>query len=385
MNANASVLVAFVLTSLLVMSASGEYAYPQRIILQVTYAGTLMLDVTGSSYVNYVFGDLSSYCDEVVNMVSLSVKYKLNITLELVLGTSLMNILEVRMLAGSLDVSPECVKEKVNYTLLNFTVSGYDDLPLLPELQNGTITLRELNRVGDVVGIVRLDVDLVHISNTVVKEDISISKYTRYDLYYEPLTNLPLYYVVMSAESLSNGRVIYVSYNVLDSDIELFKNIKRKVFEVEVSGPRGNSTATLILIYLFESRENQTNAALHILFENNTIKVLFEKPSLCFMQLGVLWEGVKSNMPLQVYTVPGGLIYYTPRALECREIQVLIPAEEVTELKEQVDFPEKGLPPRIPLETPGDFLVSVLVIVSIITAIYWLSSKISDRLVEGVK
>ncbi|MEM1611822.1 MAG: hypothetical protein QXH02_00525 [Desulfurococcaceae archaeon] len=375
-----------VLLALLVLSSAFPIPVASNqasFTIQAVYAGTLMLDLSGPLYVSWFLGDLSAYCDGEVDSVSLSVRYDLNITFELVPGEGITSILGVNLLVESLQVTPECVREKVNSAFSGFTVSENNDIPLQPELWNSTLTLKAPRKTGVIVGVVRLDVDLIHVSNLTTEEGISTSEYTRYDLYYEPLTGLPVHYVVTRVKSSINGRIIYVSYTLLDSDLEVFRSIRRKVFEIAVSSPNGNSTVTLILLYLPEDHGGQADLDPYIVSENNTIKVSFATPQLCFMQLGVLLEEVSANVPLQAYTIPGGVIYYTPKTLKCSSIQVFIPVKHVAGLKEQVDFPEKGLPPQMPLEAPSDLLVSVPIVALILVAVYQLSVRISDRLVKG--
>lgn len=364
-------------TTLLSETSSQEYT------VFLTYSGTLVLDVQGEDKVNTVLGGVRDHCGVRVDSIVINARYKLNMTLEFSPRNGSLLVLDVNLTVESLWGYPACAVEYAKSVLSNLVVRTHTDVPLFPDMTSSGVTvLQPPSRKGEVIGITRLDVDVVHLSNLSSTENEERKIYTRYDLYYEPLTSIPVYYVVTHTEFTPTSRVMLIFYTVLENEADIFKSIKRSVLEVQFRGPKANGTVTVILLYLLPSNLENSEAEKTplIVTSTNSFLVYFEEPTLCFVQLGVVQTVVSSNIPLKAYIVPEGLVYYTPRALECNEVKISIPVEKVVNAVEQREFPEKGLPPQLPPATLEDFVISALVILPIIALIYWISRTISRRL-----
>lgn len=382
-----SLLIAVLVLTALSINVLSQQQVPDRFPIEITYTGRLIISINGEDYVNNTITNVVEYCDEIVYQISINALYKVRVQATYLPLFSTIMLENTTMELESLQVSPDCALELVASLLNNTAVFSQYDVPLVIDINNNTSTLKPVRRDGEIVGFLRLDIDLVHITRLTRSENASSYTYRSYDLHYEPITNVPFYYIEVYLETSLKGQISYFTYIYLEKERGLSENIIRKVYEVELFDPETEASkrTTLIVIYFADKTDDQREELLNIttIFENNILTVRFKEKTPCFIQLGVLKEEINATIPMSSYITINGRVHYTPRPIMCELINITINLGQLERLLEQKDFPEKGLPPQIPNETTGDFVVATVVVIPIILISYSAISKLLAILLQA--
>lgn len=355
-----------------------SFSGPNRLL---RYEGSLMINMWGEKLIKEYF-DTEAYCETPVGYVSMFVRYSIISDVVYDPGAGIY-VNSLNFTITQVTVTPDCLMEYLTELGVNETSYIYyniSDFYIDVSIERGNITLRPSRRTGVVVGIVRFDYDTIHVIDIDSYESVSLYRYSRYDLYYEPLTGIPVHYDKTYTELSNKGSIYTVQYATLLGKVELFRDIGRKVYEVVYDENRVNKSATLIILY--HRQDERFEPLVKVI--NSSVFVSFDQPTPCFVQFGPMREQVVGNIGLAYYNVTNGHVYFTPIVSRCSLLNLTIKTQVNynVHVHEVMDFPEKGVPPNIPDPTISDF-ASSLVMISLVTPwIYLLIRIIADRLVK---
>lgn len=336
----------------------------------LTYEGVLLISIWGERLVEEYL-NASEYCNTRLTWTLLIIRYivKVEVSYD---RHGVISVENVSLANTEVSSSHACIAEQVKHLLegLSELVESRGSFNIILTFNRSHIRLEEASRNGEVVGVLRFDLDVVQIMR-VEGDDISeLNKYnTRYTLYYEPLTGIPLHVVNTYVESFIDGSVSIVNSISLISGRGFFKHISRRVYEIVSSGRDVNRTAPLILIYFSgeESIEPVVKA------EGDTISIRFTQPTRCFIQFEPVGRVVYANVPLVNYSVSNRHIYFTSTSTPCNLLTLSfdLPQDAELYIKEVEEFIERGMPPRIPNPSLPD-VVSILAIFGVILSWFYL-------------
>jgi hypothetical protein len=232
------------------ISLNGDQEQVMSKSVELIYRGALFLDIFGYDKVKEYINESIASCETPVDHVSITLYFDIYITaLFNPVGASL-TVEDTSIKIEDLRVTPNCAHIAINHLVSNFSSrSNSGHIPLELAIINDSLVLLEPSFSGEVVGIVRFNYDLMYVVGVYSYEDAVTVKYARYDLYYEPLTNIPVHFSVSRVEKSIKGSLQHILYVTLFDDPTVFKNIHRKVFEIKYSESGENKTATLIVLY----------------------------------------------------------------------------------------------------------------------------------------
>lgn len=367
----------------------GESTESEFITVTLRYIGELSLRATGRS-VREVFGVVADRCNLTESEVHISIRYVLltEILFKPGVGSKTMNVsLEhdnIEVLSNS-----HCLVEVVSRELKNWMTpipSELNDIPLVMNLRGGVIELNRVKREGVVVGITRYGgIDIVQVKNDFVFNSVtSGSIIYGMDLYFEPVSKIPVHYVeVVSTRSNEGSLSFTIFVTIYEPNLdysELFKDvIGRRAFEILVNATTTNTFATyktyLAIIY---AKEQGVNPDISIQVLDKTIQIVIEPQTTCLIVLGPLRDPIEnSSVFMDYYTTRTVLglqyIYYTPEPIKCRNISIQMPAL-ITRQDNETSHPEVLPPPRYSPTIEANGYVVVVITMSVTMLLLYLFS-----------
>jgi len=249
--------------------------------------------------------------------------------------------------------------------------------PLLLDINNGEPIVKNVNRdgSGNIVGIVRLDVDTVHIIGGNPFPSLNQSTYTSFwSLYYEPITGIIVHYTYTYSEREPvGGTLLYSATLTLLNYWKVFTDlIQREVAAIRLENATIDSSAVVIYPVLYTTRPS-------ILVENSTVHVEFSNATYCFIVVGPFDPSININSSIQLskyVTVDNLVVYYTRHPILCDKLQLSL-SSSVKPSNETLQQ-EKGVPPRY--NPPG--LDSVLFTVLFVSIVFYALYSLINGLVE---
>jgi len=349
----------------------------------IRYEGVLHMDITGEEIVRDYLEIFNATCLDKINSISISLYYSLEVNIR---DVEDYEYIETTAVVDNVVVNPLCLQNSfLNNTKLKRSEVIRDrwDIPILLEVENGTLVLTPPVNIGEVIGISRFNYDVIH--KTMINTNEAAYEYTyeRIDVYYEPLTNIVVHYVKTTFKRTSKGIVTSYGYVTLNKELNAFNELNRSVYEVRINERGVNKSLTMIVIYLNPNDANTTIKPVVSRQDNNTFSIEFPVKTMCFIQMGVVTTDVIGTTELAYYTLPGGKAYYTPKPINCENIYVKFVEAQIIEIREEEAFPEKNIPPFQPRETWGDLLTAVLINSSIFIYIYLISKYIASRIINS--
>lgn len=351
--------------------------------VELIYRGVMTLDITGEDKIREYINVMNTSCSIPIDYVSITIYFKTDLIIDLNSPEIGIRLKNASVLIEDYRVIPSCINLAVNSLINNTHVrnsQGY--IPIKLTIENNTLVLLEPSVSGKVIGVVRFNYDVIYMVDVYSYEDAVTVQYARYDLYYEPITGIPVHLSIVKAETSTGGSMRYILYVTLFNDPHIFKNIRRKVFDIEYSELNKNKTATLIVIY-YPINTSGSFVEPIVSLNNNSITLVFKEDAICFIQLGVLTGDIASTIQMNKYNTTEGVVYYSIKPGVCRSIYITISSPAPNTIKEQRDYPEKGLPPSFPPETLGDVIVAVTVFVPMFILIYWLFKALINRMISS--
>lgn len=362
-------------------SLNGDREQVMSKSVELIYRGALFLDISGEDKVKEYINESIASCEAPVDHVSITLYFDVYVTALFDLIGASVTVENTSIKIEDLRITPNCAHIALNYLVNNFNSrSNSGRIPLELTIINDSLVLLEPSFPGEVVGVVRFNYDLVYVVGVYSYEDAVTVKYARYDLYYEPLTNIPAHFSVSRVEKSIKGSLNYILYVTLFNDPTVFKNIHRKVFEIKYLESGENKTATLIVLY-YPLNDSAVLTEPSITLNQDNISLFFNESALCFIQLGVVSGNVTSNLQMNSYNTTNGVIYFSVKPDICKSVNIVMSTSVSSDVKEQKDYPEKGLPPSLPVETMGDVIVAITVFVPLFILVYWLFKIIVNRIV----
>jgi len=248
--------------------------------------------------------------------------------------------------------------------------------PLLLDVDNGEPIVKNVNRDGSVVGIVRLDVDTVHVIGGNPFPSLNQSTYTSFwSLYYEPITGIIVHYTYTYSEREPvEGALLYSATLTLSNYWKVFTGlIQREVASIRLGNTTIDASAVVIYPVLYTTRPS-------ILVGNSTIHIEFSNATYCFIVVGPFDPSINISPSIQLskyVTIDNLVVYYTRHPIPCSKLQLNLssPIESSNETLSS----EKGVPPRY--SPPGlDSVVFALLFVSIVVyALYSLINGLVEK------
>ncbi|MEM0225030.1 MAG: hypothetical protein QXS24_04295 [Desulfurococcaceae archaeon] len=349
--------------------------------VELIYRGVMTLDITGGGKIREYIDLANTSCSTPIDYVSITIYFKIDMTVDFNAFEISIRLKNTSVIIEDYRVTPSCINLAINSLLNNTHVrNNLGRVPIELTIENNSLVLLEPSISGKVVGIVRFNYDVIYAVDVYSYEDAVTLQYIRYDLYYEPITNIPVHLSIVRAETSTSGSLRYILYVTLFNDPCIFRNIHRKVFDIEYTEFNKNKTATLIVIYY---PLNNSGLLPEPTVNSNTdnIALVFKEDTVCFIQLGVLLGNVTSTIQMNRYNTTDGFVYYSAKPEICRIINITISSPTPSVIREQKDYPEKGLPPSFPPETIGDVIVAITVFVPMFILIYWLFKSIINRII----
>lgn len=334
--------------------------------------------------------------NSIVNSVIITVNYMvfINVTLNAYLEVenySLLVLIKSITITPSNDIT-EQLKLRINSingtevticTTCRSKILGeqVEALPLLLSIEKGTPVLKRIPERGVLIALTRLDIDLAVSRVEVRVEEIDFTNYTRKDLYYEPLTGIPVHYseVLIYRSIYEYKSYTYMAYVTLLDYSRHFKNyINRRVADIIISNNSTTTPLTLLILYPIGFNLIDVNTIDH------DVIVVFNTSTRCFIQLGPLSPQLNitvNGAMFKYYRTLEGLVAYTPTTMWCSLINISLPAP-LEESKEQ-EFPEKGLPPQVAKPTITDIAFSLSLVFLMLLVSYIAIRKIVNYFVKS--
>lgn len=377
---NASLTV--VVFAILIVSITSNQLYAENEhndYYVIEYGGSLIVNIYGEEAIN-AYINVSDFCDIIPSQLLLVVNFAITFEVEYVENSEII-VKSINTTINQASISHQCLYEYV-YSLTNHSAydTGLSYIPIEISINRKGLFLQAFSKAGDVIGVTRFDYDVVHVSYVIGFEEILSSRYIRKDLYYEPLTNIPVHYSYVIMERDTRGFVQIVYYVTLYNQPELFRNIVRKVYEVKYAEKDTNKTSTLIILYYSPDKSVEPS----LLPENRNISIAFPTPTRCFIQIGTIKGGLNSNIEFVSYNTTSGVIYLSRDSSLCSEIHISLQYLEMQDvhIEEEKEYPEKGLPPKIPSPTIADMISGVIAFTLLLFVVYILVGLVSRRLVR---
>ncbi|MEM4769501.1 MAG: hypothetical protein QW205_01460 [Desulfurococcaceae archaeon] len=364
--------------------------------LHLKYSGLLVLSTSGN-YVSEVFGDLAEWCETSPGEAHIILKYTVELHVEFNARIGFTNINAVKFDFNSTEVlisSPFCLAEATRNILQGVSTVNASFFSLVLRLKRGAGELEPINESGVVVAVTRYGgIDIVQVKDefTVYSTIHGVFSYSR-NLYYEPLSRIPIHYTEVNDMRDEKGTLLSILYVTLDipnlNYADLFNNIiTRRTFDIFITAVDNRQVtykATLIISYV-ESSADRVNIAVSVV--NNTIIIAADPPTRCFIVLGLLRDNVvNTSLELNYYIVKSalgdGFVYYTSSPQLCNNEWIQLPSI-VVEQRYQVEVPEKLPPPSKPIEKGlVDYAVGGFTLVLTLILAYYLCKHLVRRILR---
>jgi hypothetical protein len=350
--------------------------------IYLKYKGEFTLDIYNPEAIEEYIDIENSTCTPPIDSLFISIYYDTEVYVN---NTNTSSSIRVLFKIESITTRPQCVKNSLGFTdsqVIELEVNKLDGAPIMITIENKTIKPINPTITGDVVGIVRLEYDVMHRVRVETIEDAYRYYYSRVDAYYEPFTNTLVHFTETTTNRTARGIIYRYVYLTLEKSGEKpLKTVNRKVYNLLVTEKGVSKTATLVVLYEGSESINSNNTP-NALTYNNGIIIEFPENTTCFIIIGVLKSSLNSNVELSSYETEGGRVYYTPRPTMCRVININLTESQVMSVEEEKKYPEKNLPPYNPVWTSSDFVVAILVFSHIILDLFLMSIIISRKLVK---
>jgi len=192
------------------------------------------MDITGEEIVRDYLEIFNATCLDKINSISISLYYSLEVNIR---DVEDYEYIETTAVVDNVVVNPLCLQNSfLNNTKLKRSEVIRDrwDIPILLEVENGTLVLTPPVNIGEVIGISRFNYDVIH--KTMINTNEAAYEYTyeRIDVYYEPLTNIVVHYVKTTFKRTSKGIVTSYGYVTLNKELNAFNELNRSVYEVRI-------------------------------------------------------------------------------------------------------------------------------------------------------
>jgi hypothetical protein len=350
--------------------------------IYLKYKGEFTLDINNPEAIEEYIDIENSTCTPPIDSLFISIYYDTEVYVN---NTNTSSSIRVLFTINSVTTSPQCVRNSLGFTdspVIELEVNKLDDAPIMITIENKTIKPINPTITGDVVGIVRLEYDVIHRVRVETIEDAYRYYYSRVDAYYEPFTNTLVHFTETTTNRTARGIIYRYVYLTLEKSGENpLKAVNRKVYNLLVTEKGVNKTATLVVLYEGSESINSNNTPTALTY-NNGIIIEFPENTTCFILIGVLKSSLNSNVVLSYYETEGGRVYYTPRPTVCRVISMNLTESQVMSVEEEKKYPEKNLPPYNLVWTPSDLVVAILVFSQIILDMLLVSIIITRKLVK---
>ncbi|WP_440059158.1 hypothetical protein ACSU1N_05060 [Thermogladius sp. 4427co] len=289
------------LAAILPHTLATPISQPSRYDLTLYYAGFLEVSCRDGYLPNRLLSE---------NISSLYVKaiyiIEANITLYLV-GDVIFYNMSISRRVDSIQISPSIqlpINDLVASNETSWVSVGVFDPPILLNYDlNGTFFWDSINRTGYIENIVLFDVELIHSSIKEVKTIENTNIVVIKDVYYEPVSGIPLYYSYVYSVTSSNGSyVIRTQLNGLYSTIGFVDILKRALYEV----PLENSTSVIMLrISTFKNTNYSSNVT------RGVVSLDFKSPTRAFIIVeGPSFLQLDSNLKFTQVSYYGLTTYY---------------------------------------------------------------------------
>lgn len=258
----------------------------------------------------------------------------------------------------------------------NLRLEGEDcfNPPLILSFRSGEATLEKPLRNGTVIGVVRLDVDAIHMVGGNPFPSMDQTNHTSFwSIYYEPLTTALVYYTyTYSEKSPYGGSYFYsVTLSLINYRDAFGDLVSRSVMELRFL----NSTVNPSIIVVYPSL-----VALKGSHEGSMYTISFNESTRCFILVGPFDSSVNftSSISMLKYTSLNGLtVYYSVQKEPCDTIWFNITAP----ISNGKDVPgsEKGVPPSYSPPSIDAVVFTILVVSIILYTIYSVISWLVGR------
>ncbi|MEM4718082.1 MAG: hypothetical protein QXE81_04920 [Desulfurococcaceae archaeon] len=375
-------LISIIVVIMIAVSMANSHVYAENEYNNtyvIEYGGSFILNLYGEEVIkSYI--DVINFCNITLNQVLLAVNFFITLRVEFVEYYGIITR-HVNISIHQVSLSHQCLYDYV-YTLSNNSITNASlrYIPIELGISENELFLKIVNITGDMIGVTRFNYDVVHISYVSGFEDTLVSRYVRKDLYYEPLSNIPVHYSYVAMERNINGYVQIVYYVSLSNEPELFRNIVRKVYEVRYLEKDINKTSTLIILYYSPNKHIEPLYS----FMDRNISIVFSEPTRCFVQIGAIKGSLDSNIEFTSYNTTTGTIYLSKESSLCSEIYISLQHLEMQDvfIEEEKEYPEKGLPPKIPSPTLADLVSAMITLALLLLVAYIIVNFISRRLIK---
>jgi len=307
-----------------------------------------------------------------LNTVSLSIRYQVNESITInpltLIPVNCHILVHIRSVATPEQALGDLVGNLTGWTKeLDLQGSDCVNPPLLLDISNGEPVVKNVNRDGSVVGIVRLDVDTVHVIGGNPFPSLNQSTYTSFwSLYYEPITGIIVHYTYTYSEREPvEGVFLYSATLTLLNYWIVFTNlIQREVASIRLENMTIDTSAVVIYSALYTTKPS-------ILVENSTIHIEFSNATYCFIVVGPFDPSININSSIQLskyVTVDNLVVYYTRYPILCGKLQLNL-SSPVKPSNETLP-PEKGVPPRYSPPSLDSILFTLLFVSIVVYALY---------------
>ena len=359
--------------------------------LNLVYEASAWISAEGS-YIEEILGLCS---DNTVSSVIVTVNYIVfvNVTLNVYLEVenySLMVLLKSTTITPTNNITEQL---KLRISSINETqavacitchskVLGeqIQALPLLLSIEKGSPVLKRILERGALIALTRLDIDLAVSRVEIRVEENGFTNYTRKDLYYEPLTGIPVHYseVLIYRSMYEYKSYTYMAYITLLDYSKHFKNyVNRRVADITISSNSTNTLLTLLILYPVNFNLTDVSTIDH------SVIVTFSTPTRCFIQMGPISPQLNvtvSGTVFEYYRTLEELVAYTPISTWCSLINISFPAP--LEESEKQEFPEKGIPPQAAKPTTTDIAISLSLVFLMLLVSYTIIRRLVDYLLR---
>ncbi|MEL9908108.1 hypothetical protein [Desulfurococcus sp.] len=343
------------------------------------YEGVMELSLMGEFVKDVIGLNISS-------PVSLSITYKveenISFTRPELTPYACSIYIDVVSVTGSTQLPEDWVKKLGSWSN-SIELQGNECInpPLVLFIRNGEIALGNIYKTGTMTGITRLDVDTVHLVGGNPFLTLNHTIYSSFwSLYYEPLSGIAVYYTqVYNNRSTGDDAFFYSLTLMLNNYQDVFYDIvKREVIDLR---PLNSSiTSSIILVYL--SPLGNSSSIPRINSTNNSITILFDEPTYCFIEAGPFdpMVNISSNIELSRYSTVNGLTIYYSMKTPC-EILWFNLSNPMNTGGSPVES-EKGVPPRYIQPGMDSIIFTIIAVSTVLYIVYsvinWFIKKYYD-------
>ncbi|WP_157857607.1 hypothetical protein [Desulfurococcus amylolyticus] len=371
--------VVSVLAILLLIIPMAQGSIGNLVVKTLIYEGVIELSLMGKSIKDVIGLNISS-------PVSLSITYKVeeNISFthpELTPYACSIHIYIVSV-TGSTQLPENWIKKLGSWSN-SIELQGDECInpPLVLFIRNGEIALDNISKTGTMTGITRLDVDTVHLVGGNPFLTLNHTIYSSFwSLYYEPLSGIVIYYTQVYNNRSPEGDVFFYSLTLMLNNYQdiFYDIVKREVIDLRpLNSP---TTPSIILVYL--NSLGNSNDIPRINSTNNSITILFDEPTYCFIEAGPFdpLVNISSNIELFRYSTINGLTIYYSMKTPCKILWFNLSNPMNTGGSPVAS--EKGVPPKYIQPGMDSIIFTIMTVSAVLYIVYsvinWLIKEYYD-------